>query len=61
MKTESEYGFVVKADNEKSESRETLWDHEHLQKFVLSHLIKFDDISDPDLDFGSDLDIEQAA
>ena len=62
MKTESEYGFVVKADNEELESQETLCSHKHLRKFVLSHSIKFDGNSDPDLDFGFDLEnIEQAA
>ena len=62
MKTESEYSFVVKADNEELESQETLCSHKRLRKFVLKHSLKFYGNSDPDLYLGSDLEnIEQAA
>ncbi len=61
MKTESEYGFVVKAGNESEE----FCSHERRQKFVAEHIGKFslrEYSSNPDLDFGSDLEnIEQAA
>ena len=64
MKTESEYSFVVKADNEELESQETLCSHKRLRKFVAKHIGKFSLLeysSNPDLNFGSDLDIESAA
>mgnify|MGYP003420628832 CR=1 FL=1 len=60
MKTESEYGFVVKAGDESEE----FCSHERLQKFVAKHIGKFSLLeysSNPDLNFGSDLDIESAA
>jgi hypothetical protein len=58
MKTESERSFVVKAERGQSED---LCSHEHLRKFIMTHLVKFNNSSDPELDFGSDLDFEQAA
>lgn len=65
METESEYGFVVKAESDESETREALCSHEHLQKFVMEHLFNLEkksDPNDPSLYFGSDLEnIEQAA
>lgn len=61
MEAGSEYSFVVKTESNESEE---FCSHERLQKFVAEHIGKFslrEYSSNPDLDFGSDLDIEQAA